>query len=79
MAEIYKVQIEDEKGNIHYPHTTADVVFLSDNTNVESKVMTMNEKMERYSNISVEGEILKLPGSDAIAVSGETLTLPLGI
>ena len=79
MAEVYKVQIEDENGNIHYPHTTADVVFLSDNTSIEKNIIAMQEQMERYSNISVEGEILKLPGSDTIAVSGETLTLPLGI
>ena len=79
MAEIYKVQIEDENGNIHYPHTTADVVFLANGANVEKSVTDIRNQMDRYANLSVEGEVLKLPGSDKIGVSGETLTLPSGL
>lgn len=79
MAVVYKVQIEDENGNIHYPHTTADVVFLSSGENAEETIAGIKGQMDRYANISVVGEILHLPGSAQIGVSGETLTLPNGL
>lgn len=79
MASIYKVQIEDENGNIHYPHTAASVVFLDGGKNAEETIVSMKEQMDRYANISVAGEVLHLPGSDQIGVAGETLTLPNGL
>lgn len=79
MASIYKVQIEDENGNIHYPHTAASVVFLNSGKNAEETLNGIKEQMDHYANISVVGESLQLPGSDQIGVSGETLTLPNGL
>lgn len=79
MQSIFKVQIEDESGNIHYPHTTADIVFMADDTNVQQTVTEIREQMDRYANISMSGETLHLPGSGNISVRGEILTLPLGL
>lgn len=79
MPSIYKVQIEDESGNVHYPHTTADIVFMADDTNIQKAVTEIREQMNRYANISMSGETLNLPGSGNISVSGEILTLPLGL
>lgn len=33
-----KVRIEDNNGNIYYPHTKSDVVFMSDGQSIEEKV-----------------------------------------
>lgn len=38
MAEKLKVQVQDEKGNIYYQHTSADVVFCEDGESVETKL-----------------------------------------
>lgn len=45
MAEIYKVQIEDENGNVHYPHTAANVVFMADGTNAEQAIGNKVDKV----------------------------------
>lgn len=57
MAEIYKVQIEDESGNIHYPHTTADVVFLSDGKKAEQVIKDLDDKKHTHSNKTVIDKI----------------------
>ena len=36
--EKYKVEVQDENGNIYYPHTEADVTFMKDGENVEDKI-----------------------------------------
>lgn len=62
MASINKVQIEDEHGNIHYPHTAASVVFLNNGKNVEETIAEIKEQTDHNINISVAGEILYLSG-----------------
>lgn len=57
MAGIYKVQIEDESGNIHYPHTTADIVFMADGKNAEQTIKDLNEKKHIHSNKTVIDKI----------------------
>lgn len=57
MAEIYKVQIEDESGNIHYPHTTADVVFMSDGKKAEQVIKDLDNKKHTHSNKTVIDKI----------------------
>lgn len=44
MAEVLKIQVEDENGNIYYLHTTADVVFCEDGKSVQEK---MGEKIDK--------------------------------
>ena len=77
MAEIKKVQIEDEVGNIYYPHSMADVVFLADGTTAEDNIDSIRKQIDRYASITVANEILNLPGGGDIAVEGEVLSIPL--
>lgn len=79
MAVIRKVEVQDENGDIYYPHTAAGIVFLTGGKNAEEAITEIKEQMDKYTNISVVGESLHLPGSDKIAVSGETLTLSAGL
>lgn len=78
MAEIYKVQMEDENGNIHYPHTTSDVVFMKDGNSVEQTIKDLNDKKHTHSNKSVvdkltQGMLDKLAG---IATGAEVNVQP---
>lgn len=37
-----KIEIQDHQGNVYYPHTTVDVVFMKDGRKAEN-VITGNE------------------------------------
>ena len=43
MADIYKGELQDNKGNTVYPHTEADVVFCSDGERVQEKLAKTEE------------------------------------
>lgn len=41
IVTINKTRMEDDKGNIYYPHTSADVVFTTDGQSVEEKLQNV--------------------------------------
>lgn len=77
MAEIKKIQIEDEYGNVYYPHSMADIVFMADGTTTEESIRSIKNQIDRYASITVTNGILNLPGGGDITVEGEVLSIPL--
>lgn len=83
MAEILKIECQDENGNIYYSHTSADVVFCADGETVEQKLVALEEADRNINNnLSPDGIVLS---SDVVTFfsneswkSGNIVTLHIG-
>lgn len=78
MAEIYKVQIEDENGNIHYPHTTADVVFMANEKSTEEAIEEKVDASGGDISATKVGSITASTASYPVPAAGDTVKAGVG-
>lgn len=50
---INKIEMQDENGNIYYPHTDATVVFLQDGSNVQTVIGNVTTLLD-----TINGEVI---------------------
>ncbi|MEG2787337.1 MAG: hypothetical protein RR942_05895 [Romboutsia sp.] len=49
---VKKIEIQDDKGNVYHPHTSANVVFLKDGSNLEDVLKDLQGQKMRGINIA---------------------------
>lgn len=45
-----KIEIQDHEGNVYHPHTSADVVYMPDGTDIKTSISSLKTKVDNGQN-----------------------------